>query len=127
MTGETMQYRPVGVPEMFMQTVNAAIDLKGKALEGRDTEDVQYREAFYTFYKNFMCLYYVTRWDVLNGKTLDGLETTEKRQELVNSIEQFDEDVMTGKLEKADATTGVKLFRQYIEYLKYFGLIRNTV
>jgi hypothetical protein len=124
MVAEQKQNKFMEVSEMFLQAVDTAVVLKQKVLEGRSTDDGEYREAFYQFYNKFMSLYYVTKWDVTNGKTLDGLESVEKRQGLIDSIEQFDEDVMTGRIDKADATTGVKLFRQYIEYLKYYDLVQ---
>ena len=109
--------------EVFGEAVNAAVTLKQRVAEGLSTEEGRYREAFYKFYNRFMSLYYMTKWDVANGKTLGGMEDVEKRQDLINRIEQYDEDVMTGKLDVADARTGIHLLRQYAEYLKYYGLV----
>lgn len=109
--------------EIFGEAVDAAITLKQRVIENLGTDDGSYRAAFYTFYNRFMSLYYMTKSDVVNGRTLNGLEDAEKRQELINQIEQYDEDVMTGKLEVADARTGVHLLRQYTDYLKYYDLV----
>ena len=109
--------------DIFMEAVDAAVVLKQRLIEGLGPDDIPYRDAFYRFYNRFMSLYYTTKWDVANGKTMNGLEAVEKRQELIDRIERYDEDVMTGKLDAADAKTGVHLLRQYVEYLKYYGIV----
>ncbi|CAJ37084.1 hypothetical protein [Methanocella arvoryzae] len=117
------QIRPITPAETFAEAVDAAIVLKQRLIENLSTDDGDYRAAFYKFYNRFMSLYYMTKSDVINGRTLNGLEDAEKRQELINRLEQYDEDVMTGKLDVADARTGISLLRQYTDYLKYYNLV----
>ncbi|HMK46822.1 MAG TPA: hypothetical protein VK436_09360 [Methanocella sp.] len=109
--------------DIFAEAVDAAVVLKQRLIEGLGPDDGPYRDAFYRFYNRFMSLYYMTKWDVANGKTLNGLEAVEKRQQLIDSIERYDEDVMAGKLDTADAKTGVHLLRHYSEYLKYYRIV----
>lgn len=124
MSAEQNQYRFTGVPEMFMETVNSAIELKHRVIESPDTNDVAYRVAFYEFYRKFMGLFYTTRMALTDGRTGDAPVSVKRRQNLFASIEQYDEYVITGRLEDADASTGVRLFRQYLEYLKNAGLVK---